>query len=239
MASSDDKKEDGSPIRSEAVVEAYRRRLQVLRKAQEFSRADEIPKAVQQYNLYLNSLARFFDIKEEELTPKNFDKERDITELLLISQVYWDLAKAYDRSPKLSGEALRCLNQFAKFTIGFKYQYVNAQMLKKYIRGRLPHNVKIFEMTYDKIRVEGKGCYIASCLYGPSDARTNVLRHFRDQKLSRITWGRAFIDQYENYSPILVDLHMRSFFVRPLTYFIVKPVIDLIVYLIGRSHDRP
>ncbi len=233
------KKDDESkPVRSDAVVEAYRKRLTVLRKAQEFSRADDIPKAVQQYNLYLNSLARFFDVKEEELNPNLFNQDRDITELLLISQVYWDLAKAYDRSPKLALESVRCLNQFAKFTQGFKYQYVNAQMLKKYIRGRLPHNIKAFESTYEKIRVEGKGCYVASCLYGADDFKTMRLRNYRDHVLQHHRAGRAFISLYERYSPLLVDLALNNPFMNFSLKIFLAPLIALLVRLLGSRYDR-
>lgn len=230
--------EESKPLPSNAVVEAYRKRLTVLRKAQEFSRADDIPKAVQQYNVYLNSLARFHDVKEEELNPNLFDRDRDITELLLISQVYWDLAKAYDRSPKLALESVRCLNQFAKFTQGFKYQYVNAQMMKKYIRGRLPHNIKAFEAAYEKIRVEGKGCYIASCLYGANDSRTMRLRYFRDLKLRNHSAGRAFISLYEQYSPFLVDLSLNNPFINLGFKVFLAPLVWLAVSLIGSRYDR-
>ncbi len=233
------KKDDESkPVRSEAVVESYRKRLTVLRKAQEFSRADDIPKAVQQYNLYLNSLARFFDVKEEELSPSLFDQDRDITELLLISQVYWDLAKAYDRSPKLALESIRCLNQFAKFTQGFKYQYVNAQMLKKYIRGRLPHNIKAFETAYEKVRVEGKGCYIASCLYGPHAPKTQRLREFRELTLRRSTLGRNFIALYEDLSPRLVDLALNNPLASLLLRVLIAPLVAVAVFLVGSRYDR-
>lgn len=234
--------DDGKPLRSESVIEAYRRRLQVLRKAQEFARSEEIPKAVQQYNHYLNSLARYFDIKEEELSPKIFNVDQDITEMLLISQVYWDLAKAYDRSPKLQGEALRCLNQFAKFTVSYKYQYVNAQMLKKYLRGRQAHNPKIFEATYEKVRVEGKGCYVATCLYGPDHSCTQRLRLYRDLTLKHTTWGVRFIDFYETNSPQLVNLYQSNPIVRFALNITLRPLIHIFVYLIGKSarftHDR-
>ena len=231
--------DESKPIRSDAVVEAYRRRLQVLRKAQEFSRADEIPKAVQQYSIYLNSLARFFGVEEEELSPKLFNQERDITELLLISQVYWDLAKAYDRSPKLAIESVRCLNQFAKFTQGFKYQYVNAQMIKKYIKGRLPHNIKAFEAAYEKVRVEGKGCYIATCLYGPSHWKTQRLRTFRTQYLSRSRLGQSLTQFYEEHSPKLVDLSQHNPIFRLVLLLLFLPIINLLTFLLGKKYDRP
>ena len=76
--------------------------------------------AVDSYNKYLGILALYFDTTEDKLSPSFFDAEKDMTELLLISHAYWDLAKAYDRSPNLHRDCLRCLEQFTRFSIGFK-----------------------------------------------------------------------------------------------------------------------
>src|SRR5690606_3330421 len=103
--------------RSEAVVKAHRERLKTLKKAQEYVAMDEIPKAVQQYSHYLNTLAAYFDVPESSLSPALFNRENDLAEMLLISHAYWDLAKAYDRSPTLTLESVRCLKQFVSFTL--------------------------------------------------------------------------------------------------------------------------
>lgn len=195
--------------RAEPVVKAYQERLKILKKAQEYSAQDEIPKAVQHYSQYLNILAQYFDVPESSLSPLHFNRENDLAEMLLISHVYWDLAKAYDRSPTLTLESIRCLKQFVAFTHGFKFQYANSQMVKKFIRQRLAHNPKAFKEAYDKIRVEAKGCYIATHCYGENHIITNSLRQYRDHKLSQSFMGRVFIQLYYFISPSLVRLANR------------------------------
>jgi len=212
--------------RSEAVVKAHRERLKILKKAQEYAAMDEIPRAVQHYSQYLNILAQYFDVSESSLSPALFNREKDLAEMLLISHVYWDLAKAYDRSPTLTLESIRCLKQFVNFTLGFKYQYANSQMVKKFVRQRMAHNPKAFKDTYDKIRVEAKGCYIATHCYGEFHPITNSLRNYRNEVLFASWHGRAFIRAYQFISPKLIWSTSRvPFFEQPTTavlQFLVK-----------------
>tara|TARA_R110000868_G_scaffold100129_7_gene275482 strand:+ start:6954 stop:7667 length:714 start_codon:yes stop_codon:yes gene_type:complete len=212
--------------RPEPVLKAYRDRLKVLKKAQEFSAMDEIPKAVQHYSLYLNTLAQYFDVPESSLSPACFSKENDLAEMLLISHAYWDLAKAYDRSTSLSLESIRCLNQFVKFTLGFKYQYANSQMVKKYIRKNQAHNPKSFKDAFEKIRIEAKGCYIATHCYGSDHPVTQTLREYRDTTLNKFFLGRIFIHTYEVISPVLVKarytLPSITAFLDPLFYKVIN-----------------
>lgn len=212
--------------RSEAVIKLHRERLKILKKAQEFAAADEIPRAVQHYSQYLNILAQYFDISESSLSPALFNKEQDLAEMLLISHVYWDLAKAYDRSPTLTLESIRCLKQFVNFTLGFKYQYANSQMVKKFIRQKLAHNPKAFKDAYDKIRVEAKGCYIATHCYGENDPVTVSLRQFRDKVLINTFAGRRFIQFYQFLSPKLIystsHLPFSALFLKPMLQSLVK-----------------
>ena len=73
-------------------------------------RDDRIAAAVDSYTKYLGILALYFDVPEAKLTPTLFHPEKDMTELLLISHAYWDLAKAFDRSPNLQLDCIRCLS---------------------------------------------------------------------------------------------------------------------------------
>jgi len=213
-----------------AIKEAYQKRLSFLRRAQEYSRADEIPKAVQQYNIYLNSLSNWHGVKEEQLKPALFDKEKDITELLLISHAYWDLSRAYDRSPKLFKEASRCLDQFVRFSSGYKFQHVNAQMCKKFLNKNQAYNVKLFKKAYEKIEVKSKGCFVATECYGPTHTNTQFLRQFKSQYLVNYSLGRSFISLYYtfcfHYLPY-GKTHPRLFTI--MNKLIFKPSIAIIV----------
>lgn len=209
-------------IKPDAIPKAYRERLKTLRKGQEFYQQDEIAKAVDYYMQYLMTLAQYHNVEEPKLNPKYFDKEKELAELLLISHVYWDLAKAYDRSPNLQTESVRCLDQFVEFTSGYKYQYVNARMLRNYIRKRMAHNVKAFKQAYDRIQVESKGCFIASDIYGFHHEKTTVLREFK-VKLVKHTVGKQIIEFYYNF---LCPFYFNFFEINPFIHSLVlkKPI---------------
>lgn len=189
---------------SESSKRTYHERLKFLRKGQEAYQGKEISKAVQFYASYLKALADYFGINESHLDPKFFDLQKDKAELLLISQVYWDLCKAYDRSPGLQAECTRCLNQFIKFTVGFKHQHINAQVLKKYLRHNAAVNTQAFKGALTKIQVDSKKCYIATYSFGENHFITNELRQFKASTLNQSKWGLIFISGYYDFSPKLI-----------------------------------
>ncbi len=188
-------KEESKQI--EITTKTYRDRLKLLKKAQEYSQSDEVPKAVELYGQYLNALALFYKVEEPKLSPKLFDSEKDIAELFLISHAYWDLAKAYDRSPNLHLESIRCLDQFVNFTVGFKFQYANARTIKSFIRKRLAHNPAAFKQAYERIQVESKGCFISTDIYGQNHRYTQELRQWKFS-IQNNPIGLAFIAFYYN-----------------------------------------
>ena len=214
------------------LIELYRTRLSHLKRAQLFFKEDRISLSVDSYNKYLGILALYFDVTEDRLTPSMFDTEKDMTELLLISHAYWDLAKAYDRSPNLQRECFRCLEQFIKFSIGFKYQHVNAQIIRKFNNKKQAHNLKAFEAAYHKIQISAKRCYVATMCFGFEDEKTEVLRHFK-LKIAKHNLGLDFIDFYYAHSPTLVNYFEK----RPkqkllFNVFIARPILSIIIFFI-------
>jgi peroxiredoxin family protein len=205
-------------------------RLIHLKHAQLYHKKGEIPKAVDRYKKYLHCLSLIHKTPEEKLSPSLFDKEKDLTELFLISHCYWDLAKAYDRAPSLKKEAKRCLDQFIRFTSGNKYQHVNYRMIKKYTRKNLAHNPELFAEAVKELKVETKGCFIASNVFGSNSPETNALRKFKPILL-QYRLGNCFIDYYYEYSPLFVaqlktlprfNLFLNSVFFKPLLLSVIK-----------------
>jgi len=216
--------------RPKIVIQRYRERLAVLRQAQEYSQKDDIPRAVIAYTKYLDYLAQYFETKEENLSPDYFTKDNNITEILLISQVYWDLSKAYDRNPKLKKECERCLSQFVKFSSGFKFQFINSEMLRKFIKKKAAYNPKSFEFAYDKIRVNSKGCFIASYAFHESHSVVTDLRLFKSFLL-KFHIGDRLVEHYYRTSPLLVSYFedhpvtgslIKSLFIRPVLIMFSK-----------------
>ncbi len=216
----------------EQIVALYRTRLTHLKKAQALVKDDRMALAVDSYTKYLGILALYFDTTEDKLSPTMFDPEKDVTELLLISHAYWDLAKAFDRSPNLQRECFRCLDQFTKFSIGFKYQHVNAQIIRKFNNKKQAHNPKAFEAAYHKIQIHSKKCYIASMCFGELDEKTETLRHFK-LAIAPYELGKDFIDFYYRVSPSLVNFFDKnSRFKKIAETFIIKPSLKIFILII-------
>lgn len=222
--------------KKEQIKELYRTRLIHLKRAQALVKEDKMAQAVESYTKYLGVLALYFDISEDKLSPSLFDLEKDLTELLLISHAYWDLAKAFDRSPNLQRDCLRCLDQFVKFSIGFKYQHVNAQIVRKFNNKKQAHNPKAFELAYHKIQVNSKKCYIATSCFGENHPDTELLRKFK-QKISHSESGRNFIDLYYRYSPLIVTITNYNIITKNLEKIILKPILSITVKLINKYVD--
>jgi hypothetical protein len=214
---------DGS-LRTKMVAQKYHDRLSVLRKAKEFSVKDDIPKAVTAYHKYLEALAFYFEIEERQLRPELFTKNNNLAEILLISQVYWDLARAYDRNQKLKKECDRCLDQFVKFSLGFKFQFINSEMLRKYIKKKACYNTPSFEAAYVKIRVQSKQCYIATYAFGETHPVTEDLRIFRN-KILKYQIGHTFVDYYYRLSPNLVNFMYKHPTFGHYAKIVLKPAI--------------
>lgn len=215
----------------ENVMRVYRERLSALKRAQEFAQKGDIPKAVERYKYYLNCLATYHNTTEEKLKPELFDRQKELSELLLISHAYWDLAKAFDRSPKLQKEAQRFLDQFVKFTIGYKYQHVNSRMLKKFIRQKVAHHPQAFKLALDKIKTETGGCFVATHCFGENHEVTNELRLFK-KTIAPTALGMSFIRIYYDVSPSFVGF-FRLF---PKTTYLPLIFVKALLLTLSFSH---
>lgn len=236
------KKKDAKDLKDEKkreqIVELYRTRLTHLKRAQVLVKDDRMAAAVESYTKYLGILALYFDTTEDRLTPSLFDPEKDVTELLLISHAYWDLAKAFDRSPNLQRDCFRCLEQFVKFSIGFKYQHVNAQIIRKFNNKKQAHNPKAFEMAYQKIQISSKKCYIATACFGDEDLRTQTLRQFK-LMIAPFELGRDFIDFYYRLSPSIVHCFNHHPFIKWISETLfIKPTLNVFTFLIRPYVDH-
>lgn len=215
--------------KQKVVLQKYRDRLSILRQAQEYSQKDDIPRAVAAYKRYLDSLAAYFEIDEKKLNPDLFLKNNSQAEILLISQVYWDLAKAYDRSPKLQKECERCLDQFVKFSIGFKFQFINSEMLRKFMMKKNAYNPKTFERAFQKIKVNSKKCYIATYVYGQHHPALIDFRKFKTI-VSKNYFGNQLIELYYRFSPFLIKIAATN----AITHFVLKSLVLPLLIILHR-----
>ncbi len=234
MSANKKEKDDSTPQKSKAVMDRYYSRLALLRKAQEHSQADNIPNAVEMYNKYLYALSKYYGVEEHQLRPSMFDQKKEIPELLLISRVYWDLSKAYDRNPKLKKECERCLSQFVKFTIGYKYQYLNSESIRKFVKQNMAYNPKAFQNAYNEIRVNSKKCYIATYCLGENHPATYTLRIFKENIL-KYNWGINFVEYYYRVSPNIIEFSNKYPYFGKTMKFFSSPILRLFAKLYRKT----
>ena len=223
---------------SEVIVKLYQNRFKQLRLGHECYKKGNLAKSVEYYSNYLSILAQFFNTKENDLNPHLFDRKKDAGELLLISNVYWSLAKVYDKKPKFHHHATKCLNQFLKFTQGYNHQYANARMLKNYIAKGKAKNAKEFKLVYEKIKINSRTCLVSTYCFGYDSPVTQQLRLLRED-LSETCTGRAGIKFYYKHAPSLVAFLDRHKCAKKIALPLIKKILFLIAWFYRNLNPIP
>jgi hypothetical protein len=184
--------------------ELFRRRLDLARKGLENYKNKNAPEAVKAFLSYLRILELGKHVQEGQLTPALFDVKRDIHELLLISGVYWDLAKIFDHTRGADNEKkLRhFLRQYYIFSKGMSYAPLSGETLRKYIRSDSVVHKSEFRKIYKEMT--GHNCFVVTSLVDHvGDDTIDTLRIYRDQELARTSSGRLLIRGYYRLGPVL------------------------------------
>jgi hypothetical protein len=166
----------------------------------------KIGEAVKAFHTYIRILEDLKGCGEGGLNPTMFDLRKDIQELLLISGVYWDLCKLYDRtkSTEKMGEFMHYMEKYLIFSRGMPFQVLCAETMRKYISNEKPIHMKEFKNAYNMLAVSK--CFVAGALIDVTAAETTPsLRAFRDEVLSQRIAGRVFIRWYYRYGPLLAQ----------------------------------
>lgn len=184
MASSEEiKKENQKKL---ALQKKFEQRITIARQGREAFLSKDYITATKKYNEYLSILAESKNIEDIfKLAPTMFDPKRHITEMLLISHVYWELARINEMTPKLQKNFSCSLNQFVKFTVNQPYQVLNSEMLRKYIKKnkRTSPQLAMLNQALSQIHVQSKKCFIATECFGEEDIVTNTLRSFKREMI--------------------------------------------------------
>jgi hypothetical protein len=179
--------------------ELFRHRIELARGGVRSYTLRRIPEAVKSFSTYLQILEDWKKVPEGGLTPGHFDSKEDAAELLLISGVYWDLVKLYDRtkSAERYAEFNAYIEKYIEFTLGQPYQPLAAETVRKYIVADKPVHKKEFKELHK--RISDAKCFVATALVDVQQPRTTpVLRAWRDQVLRKHPMGRAFVFLYQD-----------------------------------------
>lgn len=144
-----------------------------------FIRGDFIT-AIRRYSEYLETVAEVYRVSNiYEIRPILFDKNKDVTEMMMISHLYFELAKVYDATGKFNDDSKKCLEQFVLFSANQPYQVVNSEMCRKHLRKFKFRQHDIFLNAYQQIFVKSRKCYIATHCFGEEHPTTQKLRSFK------------------------------------------------------------
>jgi hypothetical protein len=73
-------------------------------------------------------------------------------------------------------------------------------------------------------------CFVATALWGATDARTKILREWRDRWLLKRTWGPIAVELYYRHSPTVVECMRRSPRLRALVDAILTLAVRLLTF---------
>lgn len=181
------------------------RRVDLARQGVKHYRARQIPQALKCFYTYLRILEEIKQVAPGGLMPTNFDPKADNAELLLITGVYWDLAKIFDRSRdsgerSAAQEMTRYLQKFVAFSKGMPYQTLSAETMRKYISNDKAKHRQDFKNAYKLLG--GSNCFVASALMDVGHPDTVPrLRDFRARALMGTRWGRRAARAYYRRAP--------------------------------------
>jgi hypothetical protein len=208
----DDKKDTREEAREKSRIrQLYNKRITTAKYGREAFAANDYLNALKNYHSYLKTLGEVHDRDVYTLTTDLFDKDKDVTEMLLISQIYWDMSRIYEKNEQMAANFQKCLNQFVRFTANQPYQVVNAEMLRKYIKKSKGRSTKVqaLEKAYSQIFVQSRKCYIATHCFSEEETQLTTLREFKNTLLT-FSGGQKFVELYYRGSSRLVPLLQKN-----------------------------
>jgi hypothetical protein len=196
----------------------YRQRFTIAKEGKRAQQLGDFRNMVLRYTDYLRILAETYEARSiYELKPELFDKKKDVAELLLISQVYWELAKIYDQSDRVIDKLRSCLSQFVLFTSNQDYQSLNTEIVRKDIRKCRFKHEKIFKQSLESIYKDSRNCYVITHFSHNVEVVADF-RNFKEFLWSSVPYGSRLVAKYYQYSPALIAHSHKSIIVKKLLH---------------------
>ncbi len=193
--------------------------------------------ALKKYVEYMEIVAEVKEVKDiYSIKPHHFDPKKDLTEMLMISHVYFEMAKIYDAVPKFHDKCQLCLDQFVSFSTNQPYQVINSELIRKSLKRSIFKNTEAFRRAYQGIFINSKKCYVVTFCLGTEHPVTQEFRELKDVLL-RYRLGQEFVRVYYRYSSAAVNGWQESavmhgvgrYFFRPLLVFLSKTILRFII----------
>jgi len=180
----------------------FKRRVSVARTGVMNYRDKKIAEAVKNFLTYIHILEDWKVCAKGGLTPAHFDSKQDQAEMLLISGVYWDLAKVYDKmeNEMCYKQFLHYLDKYILFAKGMPYENLCAETMRKFLSyGGAVHKKELKEAHK---RIAKSKCFVATELIDVIEYDSyDFLCRYRDEILKRSATGRFLVGFYYKLSP--------------------------------------
>jgi hypothetical protein len=213
--------------RKHRLKHRYANRITLARYAKESFDAGDYGGAIRKFNDYLSVMAEVKEVADVySLQITHFDPKKELTEMLMISHIYFEMARLYDAVPRFHEDSRKCLNQFVAFSANQPYQVVNSEMVRKYLKKSVFKNPDLFRTAYQQIYVQSKKCYVVTFCYGDSHPITRDCREFKDLLLESST-GRHFVSLYYRFSSLAIPFCERYWILRILGQCFLRPMVLL------------
>lgn len=225
MASQEEEKKEHQ--RKLQLQKKLSERITIARQGREAFLAKDYVNCMQKYLEYLTIISQSREIEDiYSLKPSDFDDTTQLSELLLISHVFWEMARINEMTPKLQANFQRCLSQFVKFTVNQPYQVLNAEMLRKYNKANAKRSrfADKYSEAYSAIFVQSRKCFIATECFGEEHHHTNSLRVFKNELL-QWPYGEAIVAFYYRTSPLFVNKVRASKSLSLVKDFVILPLL--------------
>lgn len=210
-----------------ALQRKYDNRITITRHGKEAFDNGEYAIALSRYREYLQVVAEVKECSDiYALRLSHFNPQQDLTEMMMISQIYFELARIFDAVPKYSAEVSKCLEQFLHFTINQPYQVINSELLRKYLKRSKFKNHDIFRQHYLQIAIQSKKCYIVTFSLGSDHQVTQDCREFKDWLLA-YQLGQALVRYYYLHSSVLVERWQENKSMHFVGRYFLAPVLTL------------
>lgn len=222
------------------IQEAFERQEEIKRHEQWMKRVEVAKRGVRAFEKrkYIDALKLFreyvailearYNVGAGGLRPDLFDTKKEAGEILLLSGVFWDMAKIYDRLRGNTAEVRMCLNKFIEFSINRPHVAFSANEVRKYLRAGNVMNKADFNNAYGVLHQHVAKCFLASAVFGPVSPEVAALQAFRDRVLLPRPAGRVAVGAYYAVSPAVAGVLVRAPWAGSLFRWPLRLVVRLI-----------
>jgi hypothetical protein len=182
----------------------WKSRVNLIRQARGLMQQKAFPEAAVCYEKYLRIMEMVYDLKVGELSPKLFSNSARSKELTVVANVYWDLMRIYDTSPRYGKRMESCALKLAEF-LPFSTVYPDVtRKAESFMRNA--KNPEIVRTFLKQTKKQHGKCFVVTLVFrAPNDPTVISFRAFRDRVLKKYSWGRRFVCYYYKHSPELVS----------------------------------